>query len=77
MNEPKRIARAIPVDHWHRASAIPKEMVGPYLSQIAIELQQRIDFWRFHKAPPHDVDTALDAFNALWTEYSQRDGMLP
>ena len=67
-----KVDRKIDAGAIRRAGMVDDRQIGPYLDQIATELHMRLDQWRFHGAPPGDVDTCLDAFLALWTEAEAR-----
>lgn len=63
-----RIEFNIDPKNLKRASKVPDQMIGSYMDQIITELHMRVDQWRFHDAPPGDVDTCLQALLALWIE---------
>jgi hypothetical protein len=64
--------RAASDQSLHRVEKVPDGMLAPYLDTAVMSLGQALDSWRFHDAPRREVDTALDAVLALWTEVDKR-----
>lgn len=72
MAAPSKVERLIDPAHLKRAKGVDSQLVGPYMEQIAEELVRAVDYWRRYGAPPENVDLALDAFVAMWTEAGVR-----